>query len=477
MTLSQIKTYTIGVLKLWFGNKSTLDKISESENGNIVYNGKEIIDNSEQVKGLTTKVDGIKRYSKYINAELDSCFMKLPEDYTPVEGEYLPFQKVSGSLEVNNGRVIVQPNQRVHLSLSLSYSDSTNEVFPDISYSFKDYTNNTVINAIPEFDFINFCQYTNNTNTICEIGICVEKISTNDVLNNMTTLTIHEITKVVIDPLDYVNAEQGIEDTPVGHLMDTVGDETPQHYLLCDGTEYPIADYPYLVQHFEEQFGVANYYGGDGITTFAVPNLLKNIITEFSPEMTSANTPSPYVVSSLDYYTADSNIYYGYYAFDNNVNTFWHSGSILEENWLLFDAGKRMKITGFKMTPRINFPTQAPIAITLQGSNDGEHFEEIITFSNISWTDNSEKEFNCPTIVTYRFYRFYFTEGSAYSTKEAIAISNIKFLVDESETIKNIKYEPTYYMTVVQNINTDPELQQIIAQLSLILDDINVEVV
>jgi len=273
MTLSQIKTYTIGVLKQWFGNKNTLDKLSESENGNLVYNGTEIKDNSEQVETIATKIDGIKRYSKYVNAEPDSCFVKLIEDYSPVEGEYLPFQKVSGSLEVNNGKIIVKPNQRVHLSLSLSYSDSTNEVFPDIAFSFKDYTNDVVIHAIPEFDFINFCQYTNNTNSPCEIGIYVEKINTNDILNNMTTLTVQEITKIVVDPVEYINESKGLEDTPVGHIIAHMGMLAPKHYLICDGTEYHVADYPYLVEHIEHHFGAVNYFGGDGVTTFCVPDL------------------------------------------------------------------------------------------------------------------------------------------------------------------------------------------------------------
>lgn len=273
MTLSQIKTYTIGVLKQWFGNKDTLDKISESQAGNLVYNGTEIKDNTEQVNAVTTKVDNIKRYQKYINAELDSCYVKLMEDYSPIEGEYLPFQKVSGSLEVNNGRIIVQPNQRIHLSLSLSYSDSTNEVFPDIAFSFKDYTNDVVINAIPEFDFINFCQYTNNTDIPCEVGIYVEKINTVDILNNMTTLTAQEINKIVVDPLDYVNESHGIEDTPVGHIIAHMGMVAPKHYLICDGTEYRVTDYPYLVEHIEHQFGSVNYFGGDGVTTFCVPDL------------------------------------------------------------------------------------------------------------------------------------------------------------------------------------------------------------
>ena len=42
MTLIQIKTLIIGILKGWFINKKVLDKISEDELGNLNYNGKSI---------------------------------------------------------------------------------------------------------------------------------------------------------------------------------------------------------------------------------------------------------------------------------------------------------------------------------------------------------------------------------------------------------------------------------------------------
>ncbi len=78
---------------------------------------------------------------------------------------------------------------------------------------------------------------------------------------------------VTIDPVEYVDTESGIEDTPVGHIISHMGNEAPKHYLICDGTEYNIADYPLLAQHFKDEFGSYNYFGGNGTTTFAVPDL------------------------------------------------------------------------------------------------------------------------------------------------------------------------------------------------------------
>lgn len=61
--------------------------------------------------------------------------------------------------------------------------------------------------------------------------------------------------------------------TPVGTVISVMGTTAPQNYLACDGTAYNIADYPVLSAYIEEQFGTVNHFGGDGTTTFAVPDL------------------------------------------------------------------------------------------------------------------------------------------------------------------------------------------------------------
>ena len=42
MSLTQLKTFIVGVLKGWFTNKSVLDKFSESPEGKLLYNGVEV---------------------------------------------------------------------------------------------------------------------------------------------------------------------------------------------------------------------------------------------------------------------------------------------------------------------------------------------------------------------------------------------------------------------------------------------------
>ena len=60
---------------------------------------------------------------------------------------------------------------------------------------------------------------------------------------------------------------------PTGCIIQMMGVTAPLGYLACDGTIYNIADYQNLANYFTAQFGSANNFGGDGTTTFAVPDL------------------------------------------------------------------------------------------------------------------------------------------------------------------------------------------------------------
>ncbi len=61
--------------------------------------------------------------------------------------------------------------------------------------------------------------------------------------------------------------------TPIGTIISVMGKTAPHNYLVCDGTVYNIADYPELASYFDGQFNASNYFGGNGTTTFAVPDL------------------------------------------------------------------------------------------------------------------------------------------------------------------------------------------------------------
>lgn len=61
--------------------------------------------------------------------------------------------------------------------------------------------------------------------------------------------------------------------TPMGTVISYMGTTAPKGYLICDGTVYNIADYPTFANFIKTQFGKYNFFGGDGTSTFAVPDL------------------------------------------------------------------------------------------------------------------------------------------------------------------------------------------------------------
>ena len=243
----------------------------------------------EQNKSKYDKVDRIAEYQEYVNTELDSCCCLLTSLYTPVVGQYLPFYKASGSMEVQDGLVTLKPGQRVQINVSLGYRGTSSDTkFANVAYSIRDYTNNKDIRYYQplagsyqyEIPYTTHIQYTNNTDMDCQIGVYVSKVYTNKDLDPLyCNFTVMEIGRAItIDPVEYVNTSQGIEDAPVGHIISHMGTVAPKHYLVCDGAEYPIADYPYLVQHIKDNFGSVNYFGGDGTITFAVPDLRERFL-------------------------------------------------------------------------------------------------------------------------------------------------------------------------------------------------------
>lgn len=62
-------------------------------------------------------------------------------------------------------------------------------------------------------------------------------------------------------------------DISVGTIIPYMGTTPPKDFLACDGTVYNIAKYQQLANHINRQFGSYNFFGGDGTTTFAVPDL------------------------------------------------------------------------------------------------------------------------------------------------------------------------------------------------------------
>ncbi len=252
---------------------------------------------------------------------------------------------------------------------------------------------------------------------------------------------------IVIDPLEYVNSSSGIEDTPVGHIISFMGNTAPKHYLACDGAEYNITDYPHLTQHFIDQFGTANYFGGDGTTTFAVPGKPINAsVLKLNPTMTSNTTPEGQV------------IYNNLYEDFKPYMVFGDSNSPSEKDcyvahakpsYLGYKFANPTIITAYSLQPRghldKNTISGTPSDWELQASNDMTNWVTLDTQSGITWTSTSDVQvFYFNNTTAYQAYRIYATNSA--NTDSFIIIGNLKFGIPEIKEASYIKYEPTYFM-------------------------------
>lgn len=83
---------------------------------------------------------------------------------------------------------------------------------------------------------------------------------------------------------DAPGGPQGLGGNPLGTIISYMGVTAPNGYLVCDGAEYSVSDYPELASFFESQFGAKNHFGGDGTATFAVPDMRNLFLRGFHGE-------------------------------------------------------------------------------------------------------------------------------------------------------------------------------------------------
>lgn len=214
--------------------------------------------------------------------ELKNAYLKLSEHQTiSAEDTLINFDLVSGSFQVSNHKVLIPDSvKRIQLDISLSGRPGAN-VQIDTTYIVYDYKNATEVargNLVYlgsgyAWDGSVSAQYDIPTGG-AEIGVIAKYVhkTGHQIDANVSCFTVQEIGRIV-DPVQYVSSGDNLEETPVGNIISYMGNNVPKHYLACDGHEYPIGSYPELEAHFISEFGSVNYFGGDGTSTFAVPDL------------------------------------------------------------------------------------------------------------------------------------------------------------------------------------------------------------
>lgn len=203
--------------------------------------------------------------------ELGSVYATLAGGLTPAAGQYVPFVKKSGNMEMDNdGGIKVRPGKRVEGTVVMQYNGQPANVMVDINYIVVVKETGDVIASFNPLSGTGYhgsasqtFQYTNEGNAPVTIAVKVNTITRNKQTwdTDHCTFSVHEIGRVV-DPVAYMLNDGNAQEMPVGSLIQTMSNSAPKHYLICDGSEYAIGTYPELEAHFVKEFGAVDHFGG-----------------------------------------------------------------------------------------------------------------------------------------------------------------------------------------------------------------------
>lgn len=190
---------------------------------------------------------------------------------------------ISGNIELNSSKtgIKLEANKKYKISLNGSpllssavyggvfvYDLTHNRVTTNMI------CNSTTINVNGSYFNTGSGTFLETTEDL-EISVCFNSSVLEVIDNNQGTFNIlvEEIKNPVV--VEYTNlkeisnplmSSEISQEAPIGTVIEYVGDSLPDHYLACNGQVYSIVDYQELFNK------IGNKFGGDGITTFAVPN-------------------------------------------------------------------------------------------------------------------------------------------------------------------------------------------------------------
>lgn len=199
----------------------------------------------------------------------------------------VPFKTKLGNIELNSdGTITLKANKTYKLSCYFRISDT--DALKSLSVKQNETFLFNVVAKASETTETCTSVYIFTPTIDAKVGLYTSSFSsqiptlTSSAFYSNTKLIVEEIAQPVINNVNYtlddINNQTNIEDTPIGHIISFMGTKAPDHYLVCDGSIYNISDYQKLADFINDQFGSYNYFGGNGTTTFAVPDLRNEFI-------------------------------------------------------------------------------------------------------------------------------------------------------------------------------------------------------
>ena len=430
------------------------------------------------VQDLSDKINQINFAQKTVNEGLDYCYCTLGDaisGQTYSINDTFPFtMSKSNNMTCNssNHSIILKKGKTYRISSDIQCNLTSGSITISI------------YNLTKGMNLTSFHKTVNNTaSESAGTAIYTPDLDDEEIIVKITSLTgkangtkkptdfsyfiAEEIGRAItIDPLEYVNTTQGIEDTPVGHIIHYMGNNAPKHYLICDGGEYNIVDYPYLAQHFKDEFGSSNFFGGDGTTTFAVP---EHEIVEYKsiiPAM-SSNEQDGYVASASSIYDDEFAVWKVFNKTATDSIDCWSTEVGNTTAWVQIQLPTPIPACSFSITSR-NTNNGNICSINnfeLLGSNDGENWDELFSIINESrWAIKETRTYYFSNKQSYLYYRLNVSKSSG-TTNSTVLIAEFDLFAPSQ--IDCIKYEPTYFMKntySADSVNyTDEEIQEAVA--------------
>lgn len=244
---------------------------------------KQLTDTVSQIKDYilnkTHKIDQLNYAQKTVNTSLEYAYFTIPNQTRGRNSYYNITKSISNGIEYTSNSFWLKAGKTYKLTAHVNVNISASNPVA-AQYVLRNKTNTSNISNTGQSISVSYNSKWNECDINCiycpeeDCEIALLEVTTYNPPVSSGYITVQEIGHdTLIDPVEYINKTQGLEDSPVGHIISHMGTTAPKHYLICDGAIYNIVDYPYLAQHMIDNFGKVNYFGGDGIDTFAVPDL------------------------------------------------------------------------------------------------------------------------------------------------------------------------------------------------------------
>lgn len=281
-----------------------------------------------------------------------------------------------------------------------------------------------------------------------EVSIIINKAIVIDSNNNISIIVTEVAQPMICEYTKHVDVHNDlangvlVTDAPVGNVINCIDAiAIPDHYLPRDGRILNIADYQEIADAIKSNKGSYNYYGGDGVTTFAISPKNTGSLKKVSPILTSNNTPSPYVVTASS--TQDSG-YEVWHLFDGIIQDGsagrWCTDTGVVSGNIVIDMGNPTLVSVFKLYSEISTRSSMIKDFTIEGSNDNTNYTVLKTVTGETNWSTPYKNYELDSYKEYRYYKIAFTSNNGHTRVSLLEVE--MFAPDIKEYVK---YESTTY--------------------------------